>query len=144
MAASRRLLKPLASAVDSTQRVRRIADALHDTTAALSASAATTASAPATAPAPTTTAKPKTIDDLSGPPSWPVVGNFWLYIKKENRGRLHEAMVSLCCVSDVLELMFCLFKNLLTVSWFRCLAVSVALLLWHRVVDFCWVFPVVT
>lgn len=84
MAASRRLLKPLTTAADSTQRVRRIVDALHDTA---SLTAATSASAP-------TTAKPKTINDMTGPPAWPVVGNFLLYIKKENRGRLHEAMVS--------------------------------------------------
>lgn len=54
---------------------------------------------PAAAPSPlqetTTAAAPvKTFRDLNGPPAWPLLGNFIMYIKKENRGRLHEALVS--------------------------------------------------
>ena len=35
----------------------------------------------------------KTFRELNGPPAWPLFGNFLMYIKKKNKGRLHEALV---------------------------------------------------
>jgi len=32
--------------------------------------------------------------ELDGPIGWPVVGNFLTYLKKENRGKMHEVQVS--------------------------------------------------
>ena len=32
----------------------------------------------------------KTVKDMNGPYPWPVIGNFYAYVKKENRGKLHE------------------------------------------------------
>lgn len=31
--------------------------------------------------------------ELDGPTGWPVVGNFLTYLKKENRGKMHEVQV---------------------------------------------------
>lgn len=36
----------------------------------------------------------KPMSCLDGPPGWPLVGNFLTYLKKENRGKLHEVQVS--------------------------------------------------
>lgn len=36
----------------------------------------------------------KTIHDLDGPKGWPILGNFPMYLRKENRGRMHEVQVS--------------------------------------------------
>lgn len=35
----------------------------------------------------------KSIEELGGPPGWPIVGNFLTYLKKENRGKMHEVQV---------------------------------------------------
>ena len=35
----------------------------------------------------------KTLADLQGPINIPLLGNFLLYLKKENRGCLHKALV---------------------------------------------------
>ena len=43
---------------------------------------------------PTAAVQQKTLQDLPGPPCWPVIGNLPMYLKKKNQGRLHEALVS--------------------------------------------------
>lgn len=65
---------------------------------AAAAEAAATASLSVSSP---TTAAPaiaidqglKSIEELDGPPGWPIVGNFLTYLKKENRGKMHEVQV---------------------------------------------------
>ncbi len=57
---------------------------------------ATETPTPTTVNTPTTTRdKVRPLSAMKGPIAWPLVGNFWAYVKKENRGRLHEFMASL-------------------------------------------------
>lgn len=35
----------------------------------------------------------KSMDELDGPTGWPIVGNFLTYLKKENRGKMHQVQV---------------------------------------------------
>jgi cytochrome P450 len=37
----------------------------------------------------------KSLQDLDGPSGWPLVGNFLMYLKKENRGKMHEVQIDL-------------------------------------------------
>lgn len=53
------------------------------------------AAAASSAEAETTTADAgvKSMDELDGPTGWPIVGNFLTYLKKENRGKMHQVQV---------------------------------------------------
>ena len=57
----------------------------------------TAASSPSPSPAsasPSGTDFIRPMHELDGPIGWPVVGNFLTYLKKENRGKMHEVQVS--------------------------------------------------
>ena len=90
----KRVLKPAARTAQ-TLLARRFGELLPST----SLQAGPTCADHTTAAATTEVPVYKTVQDLQGPKTLPLVGNFWVYVKKENRGRLHEVQVSghCCC-----------------------------------------------
>jgi hypothetical protein len=48
------------------------------------------------APGQAAAAMDRPMHELPGPPGWPLVGNFLTYLRKKNRGRMHQVQVSYC------------------------------------------------